>query len=197
MTTTDAETRPRRATRRYGDTDVPRAGTWRIDPGHTSVEFVGRHLMLTKIRGRITDVEGSVVIGEVPAASSVEVTIGMASISSGNEARDAHLRSPDLLDVERHPTATFRSTGVDWYGATAVVHGELTLLGVARAIDLGVTFVGGTPDPWGNLRTVFSAAVEIDREQWGLTWNMPLDTGGLLVSRQVRLEIESELLLQE
>ena len=182
-------------TRRLGEIEVPVAGTWTIDPGHTSVEFVGRHLMLTKVRGRFTDVCGAVVIGDDPADSSDEVTIATASLTSGSELRDTHLRSADFLDVERHPTATFRSTAVDWHGATAAVRGPLTVVGMTNDIDLDVSFVGGTPDPWGNVRAVFSASAELDREAWGLTWNMPLEAGGLLVGKRITLEIEAELLL--
>jgi polyisoprenoid-binding protein YceI len=181
------------ATRSIGGVAVPTAGAWSIDTGHTSVEFIGRHFMLTKIRGRFAAVAGSVVIADDPAESSVSVVIDMTSVESGSEERDTHLRSADFFDVEHHPTATFESTGVDWHGDRAVVHGALTIVGVTRDVDLDVEFVGGTPDPWGNLRAVFSATAELDREDWGLTWNMPLEKGGLLVSKRIQLEIESEL----
>lgn len=186
---------PTTAIRTIADLAVPAAGTWRVDPGHTSVEFIGRHFMLTKIRGRFTTVAGSVVIADDPAESSLSVVIDMASVESGSDERDTHLRSADFFDVEHHPTATFESTSVDWRGDRAVVHGALTIVGVTRDVDLDVRFVGGTADPWGNLRTVFSASAELDREDWGLTWNMPLEAGGLLVSKRIQLEIESELVL--
>jgi polyisoprenoid-binding protein YceI len=189
---------PVTATRTLGGVTVPATGSWRIDPGHTSVEFVGRHFLLTKVRGRFVTVAGSVVIADDPADSTVSVAIDMASVASGSEERDAHLRSADFFDVEQHPTATFESTSVDWRGDRgdrAVVHGALTIVGVTRDVDLDVRFVGGTPDPWGNLRAVFSASAELDREDWGLTWNMPLEAGGLLVSKRIELEIESELIL--
>jgi len=183
-------------TRRSGGAEVPVAGTWTIDAGHTSVEFIGRHFMLTKIRGRFVGVSGVVVIGQDPADSSVEVTIDMASVESGSAERDAHLRSADFFDVEHHPEATFRSTSVDWHGTEAVVRGDLTIAGTTHPVDLQVSFVGATPDPWGNQRAVFSAVADVDREDWGLTWNMPLAAGGLLVSKRIQLEIQSELVLQ-
>lgn len=178
-------------------TDLPAAGTWVIDPGHADVAFVGRHLMFTKVRGRFTDVSGTVVIAEDPRESHVEVAIGMASVSSGSKDRDDHLRSPDLFDVERYPTATFRSTAVDWSGGRgAAVTGDLTLHGVTRPVVLDVEFAGATTDPWGAERAVFSASTEIDREDWDLTWNMALETGGILVSKRVRIEIDVETVRQ-
>jgi polyisoprenoid-binding protein YceI len=191
MTATPITTRH---TRHLQGTELPSAGTWVLDPGHTSVEFVGRHFMLTKVRGRFTSVAGSLVIGEDPTASSLDVTIDMASVSSGSQDRDDHLRSTDLFDVDRFPTATFRSTRVRWDGgAGAAVDGELTIVGVTRPVTLDVAFVGAAVDPSGNEKAVFSASAELDREDFGLTWNMVLESGGLLVSKKVRLEIETEL----
>jgi polyisoprenoid-binding protein YceI len=187
--TTEAITRP------LNGVDVSIAGTWEIDAEHTSVEFIGRHFMLTKIRGRFLRVSGSVVIGENPTESTVDVTIDMTSVESGSDERDNHLRSADFFDVDNHPTARFESTSVAWHGAEATVRGDLTIVGISRPVDLRVSFVGGTPDPWGNRRAIFSATAEVDREDWGLTWNMPLASGGLLVSKKIQLEIESELVL--
>jgi polyisoprenoid-binding protein YceI len=172
---------------------VPAAGAWAIDPGHADVAFVGRHLMFTKVRGRFTDVAGTVVIADEPARSTVEVTIGMASVTSGSQDRDDHLRSADLFDVERYPTATFRSTEVRWdEGPRAEVEGDLTIHGVTRPVVLDVEFSGAVTDPWGGERAMFSATTEIDREDWDLTWNMALETGGILVSKRIRIEIDVE-----
>jgi polyisoprenoid-binding protein YceI len=173
--------------------DRPPTGTWTIDPGHADVGFVGRHFGLTRIRGRFTGVEGTVTIAEPIERSNVEVTIAMASVDSGDGTRDDHLRSADLFDVERHPTATFRSTGLTTAGSTGRMTGDLTIKGVTRAVELDIEFVGGVADPWGNERTVFSASGLINREDWGLTWNMLLEAGGLLVSKEIRLEIDVEL----
>lgn len=169
-------------------------GGWEIDPGHADVGFVGRHFGLTKIRGRFTGVTGVVEIAEDLTASSVVVEIDMATVSSGDQTRDDHLRSADLFDVERHPTATFRSTGVAGHGQAGKVFGELTIKGVTRRVVLDVEFLGSARDPWDNERAVFSAAAKINREDWGLTWNMVLEAGGLLVSKEIRLEIEVELI---
>jgi polyisoprenoid-binding protein YceI/rhodanese-related sulfurtransferase len=180
------------ATRVVGGIEVPAAGDWAIDPGHADVAFIGRHFMLTKVRGRFTDVEGVVRIGEDPADSSVAVTIGMASVTSGAGDRDAHLRSPDFFDVERFPTATFTSTHVRWDGRRAAVTGDLTIVGVTRPVVLDVEHLGTVADTTGGHRSVFSASTEIDREDWGLTWNVALEAGGILVSKRIRIEIEVE-----
>lgn len=176
--------------------DLPAAGTWTIDPGHALVGFVGRHFGLTRVRGRFTGVEGSVVIGDDPAASVVDVVIEMASVSSGDQTRDDHLRSGDLFDATNHPTARFRSTAVHVAGASGRVDGDLTIKGVTRRVSLDADFLGQLVDPWGNERAVFSAGTTINREDWGLTWNMVLEAGGLLVSKEIKLEIEVELVRQ-
>ncbi len=184
------------ATRIFAGIELPAAGTWQIDPGHTEVGFVGRHFGLTKIRGRFTGVAGSVTIGHDPAESSVEVTIDMRSVVSGDQSRDDHLRSGDFFDVDRHPSATYRSTSVSVEGTTGMIDGELTIKSVTRPVSLRVDYLGHATDPWGNERVVFSATSRINREDWGLTWNMPLGTGGLLVSKEIALEIEAELIGQ-
>jgi polyisoprenoid-binding protein YceI len=121
----------------------------------------------------------------------------MASVRSGDRSRDDHLRSPDFFDADQHPTATFRSTAVTVAGLRATVVGDLTITGISRPVTLDVTLVGQADDPWGNRRAVVSATGTINREDWGLTWNMLLDAGGLLVSREIRLEVEAELIQQQ
>jgi polyisoprenoid-binding protein YceI len=184
------------ATRVVGGADLPAPGRWRIDPGHTELAFVGRHLMLTKVRGRFTGVSGAIQVAEAPEDSTVEVTIDMASVDSGSEARDEHLRSPDLFDVGRHPTATFSGRAARWQGTRGVLAGDLTIRGATRAVALDVEFLGHVTDPWGGQRAIFTAAGTVNREDWGLTWNMLLDGGGLLVSNQIRIEIEMEAVLE-
>lgn len=174
-------------------TQLPAAGTWTIDPGHAEVGFVGRHFGLTKVRGRFTEVDGTVTIREPLDMSEVHVVIDMASVSSGSQARDEHLRSDDFFDVANHPQAVFRSTGVVTQGAEARMTGELTIKGVTRPLTLDAEYLGHATDPWGAERAVFSASGTINREDWGLTWNMALEAGGLLVSKEIRLEIEVEL----
>lgn len=174
--------------------ELPAPGTWAVDPGHAEVGFVGRHLMLTKVRGRFTDVSATVEVGDRLEDSTVEATIGMASVDSGDATRDDHLRSADLFDVANHPTAAFRSERIERTGAaTGVLHGMLTIRGVTRPVVLDVAFLGGLVDPWDNQRAVFEAHGRINREDWGLTWNMVLDQGGLLVSREIDLALHVEL----
>ena len=172
---------------------LPAPGTWTIDPGHAEVGFIGRHFGLTKVRGRFTGVEGTVTVREPLDMSEVHVVIDMASVSSGNQTRDDHLRSEDFFDVANHSKATFRSTGVVATGAEAQMTGELTIKGVTRPVTLAAEYLGHATDPWGAERAVFSASGTINREEWGLTWNMALEAGGLLVSKEIRLEIEVEL----
>ena len=187
-------TSPSAAVRTVGGVELPAAGTWRIDPGHAEVGFVGRHFGLTKVRGRFTGVSGEVVVADDVARSTVVVDIDTTTISSGDGTRDEHLRSADLFDVAAHPTATFRSTGLLVEGASGRLAGELTIKGVTRPVTLDVEYLGHARDPWGNDRAVFSGSATIDREDWGLTWNMVLEAGGLLVSKRIRLEIEVELI---
>jgi polyisoprenoid-binding protein YceI len=182
------------ATRTVAGVDLPAPGVWTVDPSHAEVGFVGRHFGLSRIRGRFTGVQGTVVVADDPAESSVEVVIDMASVSSGDQSRDDHLRSADFFDVEQHPTATFRSTGIAHAGATATMTGDLTIKGVTRPVELAVTYAGHVADPWGNDRAVFSARGTIEREDWGLTWNIVLEAGGLVLSKDIALEIEVELL---
>lgn len=185
------------ATRHINGVELPAAGVWTLDPGHAEVGFIGRHFGLTKVRGRFTGVEGVITVADDIASSSVEVVIDMRSVSSGDQSRDDHLRSSDFFDVEHHPTATFRSTGVVANGAAGAIAGELTIKGITRPVTLDVEYLGHVADPWGGERTVFSASATINRERWGLTWNMLLEAGGLLVSKEIRLEIEVELVRRD
>jgi polyisoprenoid-binding protein YceI len=185
---------PMPATRTIDGTQLPAAGTWQIDPGHAEVGFVGRHFGLTKVRGRFTGIDGAVVVADDPAGSSVEVTIDMRTVSSGDPSRDDHLRSADFFDVDHHPTATYRSTAVHVAGTSGTVDGDLTIKGITRPVRLQMDYLGHAADPWGNDRAVFSANSKINREDWGLTWNMLLEAGGLLVSKEIALEIEVELI---
>lgn len=186
----------RTVTRLAGGVELPAPGRWQIDPGHTELAFIGRHFMLTKVRGRFTGLSGVIEVAEEPGDSTAEITIDMASVESGNQARDEHLRSADFFDVEHYPTATFSARASGWQGTRGALTGELTLCGVTRPVTLHAEYLGYTADPWGGHRAVFSAAGTIDREDWGLTWNLALDGGGLVVSREIRIEIELEAVLQ-
>jgi polyisoprenoid-binding protein YceI len=196
MTVTSSNDSIRSATRTLGGTVLPAVGTWDIDPGHTDVSFVGRHFMVTKVRGRFTGVTGAVAIAEDMADSHVEVDIDMDTVESGNETRDEHIRSDELFDVETYPTATFRSTSVDWHGTRGTVHGDLTIHGVTRRVPLEVSFEGYVRDPWGGDRAVFSARTKVNREDFGITWNVALEAGGVLVSKEVSIEIDLETVLR-
>src|SRR5690606_17848463 len=151
-------------TRRLAGLQVPAAGTWHIDPAHADVAFIGRHFMLTKVRGRFTGIDGVIVIGDDLADTSVEVTIDVTSLDSGDAGRDEHLFSADLFDVARHPQARFVSTSVRVDGDRATLLGDLTIRGVTREVALHVSYLGSVRDPWGNDRAVFSATGRLDRE---------------------------------
>ena len=175
---------------------VPEPGTWEIDPSHQSFEFVARHLM-AKVRGRFPAASGVATVAEVPEESTLEIELDASSVDTQDETRDAHMRSNDFFGVEDHPTISFRSTGIrPGDGETAwKVDGALTIKGTTRPVTVDLEFLGGAIDPWGNQRIGFSGVVpEVDREEWGLTWNAPLEAGGFLLSKSVRLEIEAELI---
>jgi polyisoprenoid-binding protein YceI len=135
-------------------------------------------------------------VAEAPGDSTVEVTIDMASVDSGSDARDEHLRSADFFDAARHPAATFVGRASGWQGTRGLLAGDLTLRGVTRPVTLQAEYLGYAADPWGGHRAVFTATGTVNREDWGLTWNLPLDGGGLLVSKEIRIEIELEAVLQ-
>ncbi|MGW4566356.1 YceI family protein [Streptomyces sp. NPDC004561] len=186
---TESATTP---TRLVGGVELPAPGPWKVDPGHAEVGFVGRHFMLTKVRGRFTGVDATVHVGERPEDTRVTAVIDMASVDSGDRTRDDHLRSGDFFDVEKHPRATFESTSVTWDGRSGKLTGDLTIKGVTHPVTLDVDYLGYARDPWGGDRTVFSAAGRINREDWGLSWNMALETGGILVSKEIELSLEIE-----
>jgi polyisoprenoid-binding protein YceI len=171
---------------------LPAAGTWTIDPSHSSVEFVVRHLMVAKVRGRFSDFSGTIHVGDTPETSSVEVSISPASISTGDPQRDGHLQSADFFEVEQFPTAGFRSTAVRPVRGGYAVDGELTVRDVTRPVTLDLEYQGSITDPFGNDKAVFSASTEIDREDFGITWNQALESGGVLVGKKAKIEIEVE-----
>jgi polyisoprenoid-binding protein YceI len=169
--------------------------TWTIDPAHSLVEFVVKHMMITKVRGRFADVSGRLELdGESPAGSGVEVDIEAGSIDTRQDDRDAHLRSGDFLDVENHPRLTFRSTRVEGLslepGAEFRVVGDLTIRGVTKEVTLDAVYEGTGSDPWGGERVAFSAETRVDRREFGLEWNQALETGGILVGNEVKIHLE-------
>lgn len=175
--------------------------TWQIDPNHSSVEFAVKHMMFTTVRGRFKEFKGTIVADEQnPNGSTVDVEIAAASIDTGSADRDAHLRSADFLDVENHPTITFRSKRVDGAakkdGDQFRLTGDLTIRGTTMEVTLDCTYEGTGKDPWGGIRSGVRATATIDRRQWGLQWNQALETGGLLVANEVRIEISVQAVKQ-
>jgi polyisoprenoid-binding protein YceI len=168
-------------------------GTWTVDGSHTTVGFTARHLMITKVRGRFGAVEGSVTIDADPLQSSVQATIDLGSIDTGDAGRDEHLRSADFFDVANHPTMTFTSTGIKEDGGDFLLYGDLTVKGVTHQVELDLEFDGVSGDPWGGTRAGFTAEGEINRKDWGLEWNVALESGGVLVSEKVKLHLDVEL----
>jgi polyisoprenoid-binding protein YceI len=175
---------------------LPAPGTWSVDASHSSVNFKVKHLGVAKTRGRFTSFEGTVVVADRPEDSTVEVRIDAASVDTHDGTRDTHLRSPDFFDVENHPALTFRSTGIRGDGEEWVLDGELTVAGVTRPVSLDVSYEGIAGDPWGGTRAGFTATAEVNREDFGLTWNAALEAGGFLVGKKVTIELDVELVRQ-
>ena len=172
---------------------LPSAGTYELDRSHTNVGFSARHLMVSKVRGRFTDFSGTIVVADKPEDSSVEVTIQAASVDTRDEQRDGHLRGADFFDVEEHPTLHFVSTKVEQgKGDRWNVTGDLTIHGKTNPVLLGVDFNGLTTSPWGKAVIGFEASTNVDREDWGLTWNAALEAGGVVVSKKIKIELDVE-----
>jgi polyisoprenoid-binding protein YceI len=171
---------------------LPATGTYGIDASHSHVGFKVRHLVVGKTRGRFAEVEATITVADEPLASTLEVTVPLASVDTRDAGRDEHLRGEDFFDVANHPVMTFRSTGVRADGGDYFVDGELTVRGVTKPLTLEAAFDGSATDPWGGERIAFSAKGSLDREAFGLTWNQALETGGVLVGKKVDIEIEAE-----
>ena len=171
--------------------------TWQIDPAHSAVEFAVKHMMFTTVRGRFKDVKGTIEVDQKnPDKSTVNVEIGAASIDTGVADRDGHLRSGDFLDTEKFPAITFRSKRVEGAankpGDRFKVIGDLSIRGTTTEVTLDAVFEGTGTDPWGGTRAGVRATTTIDRRDWGLKWNQALETGGILVANEVRIEIEAQ-----
>ena len=171
--------------------------TWQIDKAHTQVEFGVKHMMFTTVKGRFTEVEGSIMVDEEnPDESAVMVELDASSIDTASPERDKHLRSEDFFDVGKHPKITFRSTRVEGAsfreGERFKVIGDLTIRGTTREVELDATFQGRGRDPWGQEKSAFKATTKIDRHDFGLTWNQALETGGVLVGREITIEVDAQ-----
>nr|WP_296067119.1 YceI family protein [uncultured Actinoplanes sp.] len=185
------------STRPFEGLQIPVAGTYEMDPAHKRVGFVVRHMMVAKVRGQFAEASATIVLGDDPLKSSVSATINTASIHTGAVDRDNHLRSGDFFEVEKYPTMEFRSTGIKSHaGAEFVLDGELTIKGVTKPVELTVEFDGAGTNGAGQPIFGFTATTEIDREDWGLTWNVAIEGGGVMVSKKVKIEIEGEAVRQ-
>jgi polyisoprenoid-binding protein YceI len=195
VTTSETATNP--AVRQIDGRPAPAPGTYAIDPSHSSVEFVVRHLMISKVRGRFGAFSGQFVVADQPEQSSASVEIQAASVDTGDAQRDGHLRSADFFDAETYPLITFNTTGVAADGDGWKLQGDLTVRGVTVPVVLDLEFEGGGPSPFGDVRVGFTASGELDREQFGLTWNQALETGGVLVGKKARIELAVEAIKQD
>jgi polyisoprenoid-binding protein YceI len=183
--------------RTIGGVEVPPPGVWEFDPAHSSITIIARHMVVTKVRGHLGPLSGAIHVAEKPEDSWVEVIVDAANVDTRNETRDEHLRSPDFLHAEKFPTISFRSTKVEPVGGPALrVTGDLTIRGVTRPLVLNGEFLGVAKNPWGQTIAAFAASGEIDREQFGMTWNQALETGGVLVSKKFQIEAEVEAVLK-
>jgi polyisoprenoid-binding protein YceI len=172
---------------------APAPGVYTLDESHSSVSFSARHLMVSKVRGRFPVSDGRLVIDEQPAQSSVEASIDVARVESGDPKRDDHLRSGDFFDTQHYPTATFRSTRIEDHGeGEFTLHGELTVRGVTHPVTLEGEYLGTQASPWNDTRIGFSAETEVNRKDWGLEWNVALEAGGVVVGDKVKLTIDAE-----
>jgi polyisoprenoid-binding protein YceI len=172
--------------------------TWTIDTAHSHVGFAIKHLMIATVRGQFPGVRGTVTVDESdPTTASIDITILTSTVTTGDEKRDGHLRSPDFFDVERHPKITFRSKRIEGKSGDALrVVGDLTIRDVTREVVLDVELLGRAKDPWGQEHAAFEANTKINRADYGLTWNAALETGGMLVGDEVKISIEAQLLKQ-
>jgi polyisoprenoid-binding protein YceI len=174
---------------------LSRADTWQIDPAHTNVEFSVRHMMISNVKGQFQKTSGTITVnGNDPTSAKIDATIDATSINTRVDKRDAHLKSPAFLDVDKYPTIAFKSTKVEAAGPGKwKMTGDLTLHGVTKPVVLEVEGTG-TPitDPMGNTRAGASATTKISRKDFGLTWNQPLETGGVMVGDEVAISIDVE-----
>jgi polyisoprenoid-binding protein YceI len=176
------------------ETSIPgyQAGTWNIDPVHSEVGFSVRHMMVSKVRGRFGKFSGQLVTGEDPLQSSVTAEIDLTSINTGQEQRDQHIQSADFFEVETYPTMTYKSTGVRVEDGEYILDGDLTLKGVTRNVPLRLEIQGFGPDAYGGYRAGFTATGEINRSDFNVSFNAPLQNGGVVVADKVQLQLEIE-----
>jgi len=170
-------------------------GTWTIDPVHSEVGFSVRHMMVSKVRGKFTSFEGSIVTGENPLESSVTATVELTSIDTGNVDRDNHIRSADFFEVDTHKTMTYQSTGIRVDGDDYVLDGEITLKGITKSVPFKLEVNGVGPDAYGGVRSGFTATGTISRADFGVDFNAAMETGGVVVGDKVTIQLEIEAVL--
>ena len=173
------------------------AGTWTIDPVHSEVSFVVKHMMVSKVRGRFDTFSGTITTAEDPLQSSVTATVDLSSVNTGEPNRDNHIRSADFFEVETHPTMTFQSTGVRREGDRFLLDGDLTIRGTTRPVTFNLEVNGFGPDAYGGTRVGFSASTDINRTDWGVSYNGPIPGGGVAVSEKVHITLEVEGVLDK
>ena len=179
--------------------DIPgyRSGTWILDPSHSEVTFSVRHMMISKVRGTFGVKSATLVAPENPLETSVTASVDVASIDTQDEGRDGHLRSADFFDVENHPTMEFVSTGARVENGDLLIDGDLTIPGVSKPVTFELDFGGFGQDPYGNYKAGASAKTVINREDFGLTWNAALETGGVLVGKEITIGLDLQAALQQ
>lgn len=166
------------------------SGSYTLDPAHTQIGFVARHAMVTKVRGRFGAFDGTASTAANLEGASIRLVIDATSIDTRNADRDAHVRGADFFDVENYPQITFDSTDISAEGDTLVVTGDLTIKGTTKPVTIDFEFLGAAEDPFGNERVGLEGSVVVNRKDWGIDFDVPLKTGGLLVSEKVTLELE-------
>jgi len=175
----------------------PTATTWKIDPAHSAAEFKVKHMMISNVKGKFTSLDGQLTLNDADVTlSSIQATIPLATLSTGDEQRDGHLKSADFFDAEKFPTLDFKSSKVVSTGAGELaVTGDLTMHGVTRPVNFAVEGPSAPgKDPWGNLRIGLSATAKINRKDFGLTWNAALETGGVLVGEDVAITLDVQFI---
>lgn len=198
------------ATRDLGGVTIPAPGTFAIDASHSTVQFVARHMMVSKVRGSFDDYSGTITIAEDPLQSSVEVALEAASVNTRDETRDGHLKSADFFDADNHPKITFRSTGVKQRSETELtVTGDLTIRGITKPVSMQVQLIGAwdtaywesKDDDWKNFGPVrrigFTGTLTVNRHDWGVSWQDEMDNGGIVVSDEIELRLDVEALSDE
>ena len=165
-------------------------GTWNVDPMHSTVGFTVRHLMITKVHGTFKEFAGTITVGSDPLQSTVEATVQVASVDTGEASRDGHLRTGDFFEVETYPTMTLRSTGISGTGGDYVLNADLTIKGITKPVSFELEFEGVNKDLYGNTKAGFSASTEINRKDWGIEWNAVLDNGGVALGEKVKLKLD-------